>query len=51
MTQGLLAEDMIYGRIQEGDTQFKPATPAEIPFGDLDDTGSLSPTYATFVAL
>jgi hypothetical protein len=48
VTQGLLAEDMIYGRIQVGDTDFTPAKPAEIPFGDLDDTAASSPTYASF---
>jgi hypothetical protein len=48
VTQGLLAEDMIYGRIQVGDNDFTPARPADIPFGDLDDTAPSSPTYASF---
>lgn len=48
VTQGLLARDMIRGEIQEGDNQFRSAVPAEIPFGDLDDTGGASPTYASF---
>ena len=48
VTQGLLAEDMIYGRIQVGDSDFTPAKPAQIPFGDLDDTAPSSPTYASF---
>ena len=37
VAQGLLAEDMIYGRIQTGVATFLPAAPAEIPFGDPDD--------------
>jgi hypothetical protein len=48
VTQGLLARDMIRGEIQEGDNQFRKTSPAEIPFGDLDDTGGASPTYASF---
>ncbi len=47
VTQGLLARDMIRGEIQEGNTQFRKTSPAEIPFGDLDDVGALSPTYAS----
>ena len=48
VTQGLLARDMIRGEVQEGDNQFRKTDPAEIPFGDLDDTGGGSPTYASF---
>ena len=48
VTQGLLARDMIRGEVQEGDNQFRKTSPAEIPFGDLDDTGGGSPTYASF---
>jgi Purple acid Phosphatase, N-terminal domain len=48
VTQGLLASDMINGRIQLGDTEFQQSTPAGIPFGDLDDTQASSPTYASF---
>src|SRR6184192_485649 len=43
VTQGLLAEDMIYGRIQVGVDTFLPASPAAIPFGDPDD--KTGPTY------
>ena len=50
VTQGLLARDMIGGEFQVGDTLFAPASqgPAQVPFGDLDDTGAASPTYASF---
>src|SRR4051812_29668000 len=48
VTTGLLASDMVNGRIQIGDTEFQQATPAQIPFGDLDDTQASSPTYASF---
>lgn len=48
VTQGLLARDMIRGEVQEGDNQFRKTSPAEIPFGDLDDTSNASPTYASF---
>jgi hypothetical protein len=48
VTQGLLARDMIRGEIQEGNNTFRPATPAAIPFGDLDDPLGTSPTYASF---
>jgi hypothetical protein len=48
VTQGLLASDMIRGRIQVGNDDFIPAPqgPSQVPFGDLDDpTG---PVYASF---
>ncbi len=48
VTQGLLARDMIRGEIQVGDNSFTTTDPAEIPFGDLDDTSVTSPTYASF---
>ena len=48
VTTGLLAEDMIMGRVQVGDSDFQQATPAAIPFGDLDDAQASSPTYASF---
>ncbi len=48
VTQGLLARDMIYGQIQQGDGTFQKVEPAPIPFGDLDDTAETSPTYASF---
>jgi hypothetical protein len=48
VTQGLLARDMIRGEVQEGDTTFKAAEPAEVPFGDLNDFAESSPTYASF---
>ncbi len=47
VTQGLLARDMIRGEVQEGNTTFRAATPAAIPFGDLDDPSAQSPTYAS----
>ena len=48
VTQGLLASDMINGRIQIGNAEFQQASPAPLPFGDLDDTQASSPTYASF---
>ena len=51
VTQGLLALDMIRGVVQEGDADFRAVTPTQIPFGDLDDTGAASPTYASFRSL
>ncbi len=52
VTQGLLARDMIWGQFQAGDTLFRtaPQGPARVPFGDLDDIGAASPTYASFAA-
>lgn len=51
VTQGLLARDMIRGQFQVGNTVFQtaPQGPAQVPFGDLDDTGAASPTYASFI--
>jgi hypothetical protein len=49
VTQGLLAEDMILGRVQVGVNRFAPAAPAAIPFGDADDTRG--PTYASLTGL
>jgi hypothetical protein len=50
VTQGLLARDMIRGEVQVGDAAFVPASqgPAQVPFGDLDDTQASSPVYASF---
>jgi hypothetical protein len=50
VTNGLLALDMIRGQFQVGDATFEdaPQGPAQIPFGDLDDTSAESPTYASF---
>jgi hypothetical protein len=50
VTQGLLARDMIRGDFQVGNTAFVPAPqgPARVPFGDLDDTQTSSPVYASF---
>ena len=48
VTQGLLAFEMIRGEIQEGVSTFRQVEPAQIPFGDLDDVGEASPTYASF---
>ena len=52
VTQGLLARDMIRGQFQVGDTLFHtaPQGPARIPFGDIDDIGAASPTYASFTS-
>ncbi len=45
VTNGLLVDELIRGRIQVGDSEWTPATPAEIPVaGDADDTSG--PTYA-----
>jgi hypothetical protein len=45
VTNGLLVDELIRGRIQVGDAAWIPATPAEIPVaGDSDDTSG--PTYA-----
>jgi hypothetical protein len=49
VTQGLLASDMIIGRVQVGVNTFEPRRPAAIPFGDADDT--VGPTYASFSRL
>ncbi len=48
VTQGLLASDMIRGRIQVGNDDFIPAPqgPSRVPFGDLDDP--IGPVYASF---
>ena len=45
VTNGLLARELITGRMQTGNTTFEARTPAAIPVaGDLDNIG---PTYAT----
>ncbi len=49
VTQGLLASDMIRGRVQIGVDDFEPRQPANVPFGDLDD--ETGPTYASFTRL
>jgi hypothetical protein len=47
VTNGLLAEEMITGRMQFGDTDFQQYAPAEVNVaGDLNDPNG--PTYATF---
>jgi hypothetical protein len=50
VTQGLLARDLIRGELQVGNSAFVPAPqgPAQVPFGDLDDTQAASPVYASF---
>ncbi|CAN5388626.1 hypothetical protein BH23CHL1_BH23CHL1_26890 [soil metagenome] len=46
VTNGLLATELISGRMQMGDNEFKQRSPANIPVaGDLDST--VTPTYAT----
>jgi glucose/arabinose dehydrogenase len=45
ITQGLLATELMTGRLQAGDSVFEERGAAEIPVaGDIDDTGG--PTYA-----
>ncbi len=47
VTNGLLALELITGRMQTGDAQWEHLAPAEIPVaGDPDDAAG--PTYATF---
>lgn len=47
VTNGLLAKELITGRVQVGDAVFEEWEPAMIPVaGDLDDPSG--PTYATF---
>jgi hypothetical protein len=49
VTNGLLALELITGRVQVGDTQFVARYPANIPLAsDTDDTQA--PTYASFTA-
>lgn len=50
VTNGLLAKEMITGKIQVGDNSFEQKAPAQIPVaGDLDDPDS--PRYASFTDL
>ncbi|HET8628464.1 MAG TPA: glycoside hydrolase family 76 protein [Thermomicrobiales bacterium] len=49
VTQGLLAEDMILGRVQVGVNRFEQRAPAAVPFGDPDD--AQGPTYASLTGL
>ncbi len=50
VTNGLLAEELISGRMQVGDTTYQTRSPAAIPIaGDLTDP--TAPTYATFQAV
>ncbi len=50
VTNGLLAEELITGRLQLGDNQFEQHDPAQVNVaGDLDDPNG--PTYATFNTL
>ena len=47
VTNGLLALELITGRVQVGNTQFQERTPAQIPLAsDTDDASA--PTYASF---
>jgi hypothetical protein len=47
VTNGLLAQELISGRVQVGNTQFTDRYPAEIPLAsDTDDTQA--PTYASY---
>lgn len=50
VTNGLLAEELVTGRLQLGDTTFRQEAPASIDLaGDLTDPNS--PTYASFSGL
>src|SRR5579884_2816041 len=50
VTNGLLAEELITGRMQVGDSAFEQYAPAQVNVsGDLDDPDG--PTYATFNSL
>jgi hypothetical protein len=50
VTNGLLAKELITGRLQLGHARFRQAPPAAVPVaGDLDDPAA--PTYATFAPL
>jgi hypothetical protein len=47
VTNGLLTQELVSGRLQTGDTSFSDLTPANIPVaGDPDS--SVTPTYAAF---
>src|SRR5437762_4193482 len=49
VTNGLLTEELIYGRIQTGNDKYEYRYPAEINLAsDGDDTGAGTPTYASF---
>src|SRR5207237_4163861 len=49
VTNGLLTEELIYGRIQTGNNKYEFRYPAEINLAsDGDDTGAGTPTYASF---
>jgi hypothetical protein len=47
VTNGLLVVDMISGRIQAGDQQFIPSTPANLPVAGDPDPYRDTPTYAS----
>ncbi|HMA35625.1 MAG TPA: hypothetical protein VKY74_14260 [Chloroflexia bacterium] len=50
VTNGLLAVELISGRVQTGLTSYEPRAPAAIPLAsDTDDTSA--PTYASFLAV
>ncbi len=49
VTNGLLARELVSGKLQTGDNRFEDRSPAQVPVGgDLDGGG---PTYATFNAI
>jgi hypothetical protein len=49
VTNGLLTEELIYGRVQTGNNKYEFRYPAEINLAsDGDDTGAGTPTYASF---
>ena len=47
VTNGLLVVDMIAGQIQQGDAQFVPASPANIPVAGDQGGSPETPTYAS----
>jgi hypothetical protein len=47
VTNGLLVVDMIGGQIQQGDAQFAPASPANIPVAGDQGGSPETPTYAS----
>ena len=49
VTNGLLTVELITGKMQTGNNSFEQRHPAEINLAsDSDDTGTLTPTYASF---
>lgn len=52
ITAGLLVRDMIAGKVQVGDAEFIPSTPANVPLtGDPLEFNPTAPTYASLSGL